>query len=226
MSTPDAPNTDPQQGATLPPPPARPPYGGPPAPPPAAPQYPAAPQNPAAQQYPAAPQDPAAQQYPGVQQYATGQPYPAAPEYAPQYGAPGVYGNTSKPSNGTLSWAMGFLIFIFIPFLSGIISGVVMAAVYGSVSRKGEIARQNARSAANWALTYLTVSIAMLLLHVILLATFASNGGVRDFFPLGIPITLYFAVSLLHVVLVIVGTVKASGGKVLRVPFSIPYIRS
>jgi uncharacterized Tic20 family protein len=132
----------------------------------------------------------------------------------------------AKPSTGTLSWALGFLIFIGIPFLSGIVSGVVMASVYRSVARKGEIARQNARSAANWALTYLTVSIVLLIVHVIVLMAFAGDEGMNGFFPLGIPITLYFAVSILHVVLVIVGTVKASGGKVLRVPFAIPYIRS
>lgn len=193
--------------------PAQPPYGAPGSPPPAQPHYGAqAPQYPAAPQYPVAPQP-----YPTGQQYAHGAPY----------GAPGAYGYPQpKPSTGTLSWALGFLIFIGIPFLSGIVSAVVMASVYGSVARKGDVARQNARSAANWALTYLTVSIVLLIIHVIVLVQFAGEEGMTGFFPLGIPFTVYCAVSILHVVLVIVGTVKASGGKVLRVPFAIPYIRS
>lgn len=78
----------------------------------------------------------------------------------------------------------------------------------------------------SWALTYLTVSIVLIIVHVIVLVAFSGEDGMTGFFPLGIPITLYFAISILHVVLVIVGTVKASGGKVLQVPFAIPYIRS
>jgi len=234
MSTPDAPHTDPQQRADAPtpdqpahaapvPPPYGAPYGAPAQPPYVVPQQPTY-TAPPAQGVPAQPPYGApAQPYPVAPQYGP----PGAPQYgAPQYGAPGAYGYPPpKPSTGTLSWALGFLIFISIPFLSGIVSGVVMASVYRSVSRKGEIARQNARSAANWALTYLTVSIALLLVHIIVLVAFAGDDGMTGFFPLGIPITLYFAVSILHVVLVIVGTVKASSGKVLRVPFAIPYIR-
>lgn len=198
MSTPDNLNPNPPQ-RVVPAAPGQLPYGAPPPSPYAAPAQPA---------------------------YGAPGPYPAQPPAAPQYGTPGAYGYPVKPSTGTLSWALGFLIFIGIPFLSGIVSGVVMASVYRSVASKGEIARQNARSAANWALTYLTVSTALIILHIIVLFAFARNEGVSGFFPLGIPITLYFAVSILHVVLVIVGTVKASGGKVMRVPFAIPYIRS
>lgn len=121
---------------------------------------------------------------------------------------------------------MGFLLFIPIPFLSVLVSGIVMASVYGSVSRRGPVARENARAAANWGITFALVSTSLLILHFILLFALTRGAGVSDFYPLGIPITLYGLVVLAHIVLVIVGTVRASGGKVTRVPFSIPFIRA
>lgn len=177
----------------------------------------AAPPPPAYTAPPAYAQPPANQASPA---YAVAPGYPVQPQYGYPTSLP-----AARPPSGTVSWALGFLIFIGIPFLSGIVSGVVMASVYKSSARKGGIARENARSAANWGLTYLSVSTALLLLHIIVLIAFSNSSFAGDFFPIGIPIVLYFAVTILHIVLIIVGTVKASGGKVMRVPFAIPYIR-
>ena len=53
-----------------------------------------------------------------------------------------------------------------------------------------------------------------------------SQSPTTGFYPLGIPITVYFALSVAHLVIVIIGTVRASSGKVMWVPFAIPFLRA
>ncbi|PRA82933.1 hypothetical protein CQ045_00565 [Microbacterium sp. MYb66] len=182
------------------------------------PAYPAAPAAP--QQGYAAPAQPpghAAPAYPGQ-----GYPAPSPPGqgYPEQSYAP------ATPARGLLPWVLGFLILIPFPFVGGLASGIAMAASGGSARRAGGPAAENARSALNWGLTYLMVSTLLLLLHFVLLFALTSQTPATGFFPLGIPITLYFAVSVLHLVLVIVGTVRVSSGGVMRVPFAIPFVRA
>lgn len=157
-----------------------------------------------------------------------GAPQYGAPQYgAPQYGAP-QYGVPQyvKPASGTLSWAMGFLVFVPVPFLGIIAAGIVMAALSASASRKNALAAANARSAANWGLTALLVSTGLLILHFVLLFVLTSGeSSTSGFYPLGIPITLYGLVILVHIVLTIIGTIRASSGRVMRVPFAIPFLR-
>ena len=232
MTTPESnPNPQPQaqppaQGAhAFPPQPPPPTYAPPTAgghqPPPGAPY-------PGQQAAPPYPGQPAGQPYPPAQPYA-GQPSPY--QYpAGQPGSPYGYGypmaQPLRTPTGTLSWALGFLIFVMIPFVSSVISGVAMALTYSSGAKHGGVARENARSAANWGLTYVTLSVVLVITHFITAISLASTDLGDGFFPIGIPITIYFAISILHVVLVIMGTVKASRGTVLRVPFAIPYIRA
>ncbi|CAH0132309.1 DUF4870 domain-containing protein [Microbacterium foliorum] len=183
-------------------PPPTPGYSPPPAPGHASPQAPGyAP--PAAHGY--AP--PAAQGYP-VGGYAAGA-YPAA-----------------VPPRGLLPWALGLLILIPFPFVGGIASGIAMAVSGGASRRFGGPARENARTALNWGLTYLLVSTVLLVSHFVILFTLTADSPASGFYPIGIPITLYFAVSIFHLALVIMGMVRASGGKIMRVPFAIPYLRA
>lgn len=152
-----------------------------------------------------------------------------APPQAPGYPAPGYPAGSypvAAPPRGLLPWALGLLIVIPFPFVGGLASGIAMAVSGGSSRRFGGVARENARAALNWGLTYLLVSTGLLVSHFVILFTLTSDSPSSGFFPIGIPITLYFAVSLLHVVLVIMGMVKASAGKVMRVPFAIPYLRA
>ncbi|WP_312172893.1 DUF4870 domain-containing protein, partial [Microbacterium sp.] len=131
----------------------------------------------------------------------------------------------ATPPRGLLPWALGLLIFIPFPFVGGLASGIAMAVSGGASRRFGGVARENARVALNWGLTYLLVSTGLLITHFVVLFTLTSDSPSSGFYPIGIPITLYFAVSVLHVVLVIIGMVKASAGKAMRVPFAIPYLR-
>lgn len=193
---------------TPPPPPAPPAAPAPPAPAPPAPAYGApAPAYGAPSAYPAptysAPGAPAGYPVPG---------YPAPP--------PAV------PPRGLLPWVLGFLILVPFPFVGGLASGIAMAVSGGASRRAGGPARENARSALNWGLTYLMVSTLLVILHFVLLFVLTADAPTASFYPLGIPITLYFAVSILHLVVVIIGTVRASSGKVMRVPFAIPFVRA
>lgn len=174
-----------------------------------------------------------------AQQQAPGYAPPPAPGYAPQQQAPGyappgypIQGYpvgaypAAVPPRGLLPWALGLLILIPFPFVGGLASGLAMALSGGASRRFGGVARENARAALNWGLTYLLISTVLLVTHFVLLFALTSESPTTGFYPIGIPITIYFALSLLHLVLVIVGMVRASGGKVMRVPFAIPYLRA
>ncbi|MFS0893236.1 DUF4870 domain-containing protein [Microbacterium sp. 179-I 3D3 NHS] len=121
---------------------------------------------------------------------------------------------------------LGLLIVVPFPFIGGLASGIAMATSGAASRRAGGVARENARTAFNWGLTYLLVSTLLLVLHFVLLFALTAQAPTRDFYPLGIPITAYFAVSLLHLALVIAGTVRASAGKAMKVPFAIPFQRA
>ncbi|MGO1921366.1 MAG: DUF4870 domain-containing protein [Microbacterium sp.] len=167
------------------------------------------------------------QPYPGQPYQGQPGPYPGQPgPYPGQPGAPYGYPVPVRTPTGTLSWALGFLVFLVFPFISGIISGVAMGLSYGSAAKHGGIARENGRSAANWGFTYVLVSVVLVIAHFVMLAALSGTSAARGFFPIGLPLTVYFVISLLHIVLVIVGTVRASSGKVMKVPFAIPFIRA
>lgn len=219
----------------VPPVPSAPPAQGPIAPAPvygyAPPQPPGYAQQPASQSPgyapPAAPgQAPAPQQPVG---YAPPQMPPSQGHPAPGYPAQGYPAGTypaAVPPRGLLPWALGLLILIPFPFVGGLASGIAMAVSGGTSRRFGGVAGENARAAANWGLTYLLVSTVLLISHFVILFSLTADSPSSGFYPIGIPITIYFALSVFHVVLVIMGMVKASGGRVMRVPFAIPYFRA
>lgn len=201
-------------------------------PPPVAPAPPAAvqPAPPAPPVPPSTGHAPAPGYGPPAPGYAAPAPGYAAPGYAPQapgHPAPGypVY-PAAVPPRGLLPWVLGFLILIPFPFVGGLASGIAMAVSGGSSRRVGGTARENARAALNWGLTYVMVSTLLLILHFVLLFVLTAQGSTSGFYPLGIPITMYFALSIAHLVIVITGTVRASSGKAMRVPFAIPFLRS
>lgn len=161
--------------------------------------------------------------------YAPPQTLPSQGYPAPGYPAQGYPAGTypaAVPPRGLLPWALGLLILVPFPFVGGLASGIAMAVSGGSSRRFGGVAGENARAAANWGLTYLLVSTVLLISHFVILFSLTADSPSSGFYPIGIPITIYFALSVFHVVLVIMGMVKASSGKVMRVPFAIPYLRA
>ncbi|GGM45883.1 hypothetical protein GCM10010489_16370 [Microbacterium saperdae] len=152
--------------------------------------------------------------------------YHAAPP-APGYPGPG-YPAVARavPPRGLLPWVLGFLIVIPFPFVGGIASGIAMAVSGGASRRAGGVARENARAALNWGLTYLLISTSLIVMHFVVLFLLTAESPATGFFPIGIPVTIYVAISLLHLVLVIIGTIRSSSGAVMRVPFAIPFVRA
>lgn len=152
-------------------------------------------------------------------------PYGQAPHgYAPPapYGAAGGYGYPVKPPAGALSWGLGFLAYIPIPYIGIVIAGIVMACVYRSQSRKSPVAEGNARNAANWGLT-----IALLTVLCFLIALISSVGlGDSGAWIAGLMVVIWIAGCITHLVLIIMGLVRANRGAVLTVPFAIPFIRA
>ncbi|PUB25586.1 uncharacterized protein DUF4870 [Promicromonospora sp. AC04] len=130
------------------------------------------------------------------------------------------------PPTGAVSYALGFLAFIGIPFLSLLVAGIVMAAVYPSAKRKGGLAAENARRAANWGITAFLIATITLVTHFVLLFTATGTSLGDGFYPVGIPITIFAATFVVHLVVIICGLVKANRREVLRNPLAIPFIRS
>lgn len=131
-------------------------------------------------------------------------------------------------SRGTAAWALGFLAYVPFPVVAQIMTGLIMAGVYPTHKRRGPVAHANARNAANWGLTYSTLTVVLVLLAIVFVA-FITNGGSTTApesvaaLPL-IPLLLWMLVSLVHVVVTIIGTVKASRGTVFRFPLAIRFI--
>jgi uncharacterized Tic20 family protein len=141
----------------------------------------------------------------------------------PPPSGPHGYAPPPKPATGALPWALGFLLYIPIPVVSAIITGVVMAAVYGSQRRLGPVAAGNARNAANWGLTLILGTVVSFGSTAILAALL--HDTVRGFFPIGTPILLYLALCVAHLVVIIVGLARASRGQVFENRIAIPFIR-
>ncbi|MFD1713770.1 DUF4870 domain-containing protein [Amnibacterium flavum] len=145
------------------------------------------------------------------------------PGYRPAYAAPAA--------NGTVAWAMGFLAYIPIPFLGSIVTGIVMALVGRAQRGKGEVARLNGRNAANWGLTYLLLTVLLPGVAFLTLAlSTGPDGTVPGDSPAGIvaatSILIWaFPLQILHLVLVIVGTVKSAKGTVFRTRFALPLLK-
>ena len=143
-------------------------------------------------------------------------PYPAqSTSPAPHYATPAP--------TGRMSWALGFLAWIPMPFVGMIVAIVAMIAAYPSAKRKHVLAAaENARGAANWALTLLTVLIACGVYVVVLAVGFPETH--QGFFPIGAAVIVYALLVILHLVVTIAGTV-ISGTRVFRNRLAIPYIR-
>jgi hypothetical protein len=61
--------------------------------------------------------------------------------------------------------------------------------------------------------------------HFLLLYALTRNGSSTTFYPIGIPLTLWVAVSVAHLVFCIVGITRANKRAVFKVP-AIPFYRS
>ena len=84
------------------------------------------------------------------------------------------------------------------------------------------MAMENARRAANWGLTMLTVVVACAIYTLVLaLGLPEARGG---FLPIGLGVVVFYALAVVHTVLTIAGTV-ISAKRVFKNPLAIPYLR-
>ncbi|PPG05436.1 hypothetical protein C5E06_00765 [Pseudoclavibacter sp. RFBI5] len=153
---------------------------------------------------------------------------PNAPQFAPPTGASASPVFLTRPlANGATQWSLGLIAVIPFPFVTAITAGIVMIAAGRSRAPATEEGERNRTNAANWGLTYLLSSIILIALHIAFLFVLDDTYS-GSFFPIGIPITLWFAVSVTHIVFSIVGSVKASRGVVfapIALPFFSPRLR-
>ena len=147
------------------------------------------------------------------------------------YAAPEAYSaGPSKPPAGAVAWGMGFLAFIPIPVVGSLVTAVVMMAVGNGQKGKGELARRNGVAAANWGFTYLAATI--VLVGGAVLTLVLSTGGAGGPVPQWASATAFtllavwlFPLQIAHLVVTIMGVVKASSGTVFANRVALPLLR-
>lgn len=125
---------------------------------------------------------------------------------------------------------MGFFAYLPIPILNSLIAGAIMFFVGLPQQKKGGVAAQNGVNAANWALPLIAVPILFILVMVTGLLT-----GTKS--PTGVTMQSGFDVALVvlgptwlllmiaHVIVTIMGTIRANRGGVFRAP-ALPVIKN
>lgn len=134
--------------------------------------------------------------------------YAGAPGYPPPPGYP--YAPARPASTGALPWGLGLLIFVPIPFISSIAASLAMILSARTAAQQVPSARENANRAGNWGLTYLIATLVLLGGHFSSLFVGYTSS---HFFPFGLIILTWAAVSVVHVVFSIIGLVQASQGR-------------
>jgi uncharacterized Tic20 family protein len=147
-------------------------------------------------------------------------PQPGYPQ--PGYPQPG-YPQPAVPATGALPYGLGFLAYIPVPYLSLLVAGIVMASVYPSQKRKGGLAAENARHAANWGLSLIAYMVLNVLFFAVMVAT--RDEYSRGFFPVGIPVLIFLALGIAHLVVIIMGLVAANKRTVFHNRIAIPFLR-
>lgn len=129
--------------------------------------------------------------------------------------------SASGRATGASAWAWGLMVLLPVPLLGPLLAGCGMVASYGSLSRQGQLAKENAASARSWGLFFLVTSTALLVvqLGLGLMRMVQPSAAASGFFPQGIPIVLYVLVCVVHLVVVILAVLRARRGEVVRLPF-------
>lgn len=130
--------------------------------------------------------------------------------------------DSSGQATGASAWALGLLVLLPVPFLGALAAGGGMIAAYGSLSRQGPLAKQNAALARSWGRLFLVASTALLLVQLTLglVRLTQPSAAASGLLPQGIPLLLYVVVCVAHLVVVLVALRRARRGEVVRLPFA------
>lgn len=128
----------------------------------------------------------------------------------------------SAHPTGALAYGLGFLAFLAVPIVTVMIAGIVMVAVFPAQRKKGGLAAENGRRAANWGLT---INALMILVLASLGSLWLIFGDSREFFPVGTPIIFYVVFAVTHVSVCILGVAKARAGEVFDNRLAIPFLK-
>ncbi|TYL45509.1 hypothetical protein FXB39_17890 [Nocardioides sp. BGMRC 2183] len=119
---------------------------------------------------------------------------------------------------GALSWACGLGVFLCIPIIAMVAVGLLMAMVGRYQRRHGGTAAENGRNAANWGLTMVVVSVPLLVVHFAAITLLDGTAAAEGFFPIGIAIVVLAAVAVVHVVVCVMGVLRAGDRRAFRPP--------
>ena len=157
---------------------------------------------------------------------APGAAYAHSGGYAQQPAHPSYTGHQGwgPRRTGAVAWAMGFLVFLPLPFVSVIVTAIVTVAVGLAQRKHGGIAAQNGSQAANWALSVALVDIVALGIGVTCGVISSTTGEDWLMWVFGVTLLLAIGLGIAHFVVTIVGIVKANRGETLR-PYSITFFR-
>ena len=124
---------------------------------------------------------------------------------------------------GAVSYGLGFLAYLPAPFFSMIVAGIVMAAVYPSQKRHGGLAAENGRRAANWGLTIVALMVVIAGSFIWLSIAGESSASLAG--AAGIPLLGYLVLSVVHVVVILIGFLRANSNRIFNNPLAINFLR-
>lgn len=137
-----------------------------------------------------------------------------------------VYGGP-RPPTGAMGWWLGLLSlwgFVVLGNIFGIIATVI---VHVTSRHKPMLARQNARNALNWSISFGAYTVLLFTIHfIVLYLVTADEVYTGGFFPIGTAIAIWLAVGVYHVIGSLVCAARASNGKVAWLPGTLPWVGS
>jgi hypothetical protein len=137
-------------------------------------------------------------------------------------------GGGASGSDGRLGYGLGLLAFVPVPGVSLVVAGALMAAVYPSQRRKGPLAAENARQAANWGLTCIAfvVALAAVTGFLVAIGTAGIDPGPHQISAVLPPVFGLIAFGVRHLLVCITGLVVCARGKVFGNSQAIRFLRA
>lgn len=135
-------------------------------------------------------------------------PTTAAPNAAPSQQH--YYYSPPPPPSGQMSWLLGLAVMIPLPIIGSVFASLAMIFAGLSLRKNPDVGGYNALKAADWGMTYLLGTILLLGAHFWILFAVLPPEGTSEFFPTGIPITIWAVLTVFHLGYCIYGGLRAN----------------